>query len=416
MEDVTLTPDQEKAKEYMLDWYFNRAAQVFTLAGYAGTGKTFLINHVVKDHFFLVPEESVFFVTPTGKAATVLIQNGTPAGTIHSLIYRKEEIKEEFVDEDGVVTVREKLIFKKRSTISDEIKLLVIDESSMVSDDTIQDLLSFGVKCLFSGDSAQLPPIAGKNSLVPDYELTEIVRQEEGNPIVQVASMAREGTLIPYGVYGDSVCVLPKYRFKGYDRNRLLKSADQVICGTNATRAKLNAEIRALNGFQGTYPENGEKLICTLNNWDRTIDYEDKFHLVNGIIGFVEDIDLNPNDLALCSFRAEFLSDTIMSVPFDAGIFTSGQFRYGFGKDRMVCVMSDGRVLPQEEGKRDEDFVESVEPANRFEFGYAITCHKAQGSEFDFVIVFDESRFFEDGAKWLYTAITRAKKKLLIVR
>ena len=146
----------------MLDWYFNRDAQVFTLAGYAGTGKTFLINHVVRDCFCLVPEESVFFVTPTGKAATVLIQNGTPAGTIHSLIYRKEEVKEEFVDEDGVVTVKEKLVFKKRASISDEIKLLVVDESSMVSDDTVQDLLSFGVKCLFSGDSAQLPPVSGK--------------------------------------------------------------------------------------------------------------------------------------------------------------------------------------------------------------------------------------------------------------
>ncbi|MBO5526053.1 MAG: ATP-binding domain-containing protein [Clostridia bacterium] len=228
--------------------------------------------------------------------------------------------------------------------------------------------------------------------------------------------MAREGKLIPYGVYGTNVCVIPKYRFKGKDRERLLKEADQVVCGTNSTRRRLNAEIRALNGFEGDYPENGEKLICTLNNWDRSIDYEEKFHLVNGIIGYVEDIDLSPNDLALCSFRAEFLSDVMTQIPFDTGIFTAGQFRYGFGKDRMVCVLSDGSVVSQEEGKRSEDFVESVEPANRFEFGYAVTCHKAQGSEFDFVIVFDESRFFEDGAKWLYTAITRAKKKLLIVR
>lgn len=414
--EISLTADQERAKECLLDWFFNRSAQVFLLAGYAGTGKTFLINHVVKECFYLTPDRDAVFVTPTGKAATVLIQNGTPAGTIHSLIYRKEEVKEEYVDEDGVVTVREKLFFKKRSTIDDQIKLIVVDEASMVNDDTVQDLLSFGVKCLFSGDNAQLPPVAGRNSLVPDYELTEIVRQEADNPIVTVASMAREGKVIPYGVYGESVCVIPRARFRGRDRERILREADQIIYGTNATRAKLNAEIRELLGFRDKLPMEGEKLICTLNNWDRTIDYGEEFHLVNGILGYASDLQYFEGDLALCSFRAEFLSDVITEVPFDAGIFTAGEFRYGFGKDRMVCLLSDGSVVPETVGKRNEAVVEGVEPANRFEFGYAITCHKAQGSEFDFVVVFDESWCFEEKHKWLYTAITRAKSKLLIVR
>lgn len=417
MDGVKLTSDQEKAKECMLDWFFNRSAQTFVLFGYAGTGKTFLIDYVVRECFRLVPDESAMFVTPTGKAATVLIRAGTPAGTIHSLIYRKEEAEETYVDEEtGEIFKRERLVFKKRGSIADEIKLLVIDEASMVNDETIGDLLSFGVKCLFSGDDAQLPPVQGRNSLIPDVTLTEIVRQEAENPIVRVASLAREGEPIPYGTYGDSVCVIPRRKFQGDVRARLLKAADQILCGTNSTRNKVNAEVRSLLGYEGTLPQSGEKLICTLNNWDRSIDCEEKFHLVNGIIGYCQNPAYFADDLAKCAFRAEFLDDVIDDVPFDTGIFSHGTFRYGFGKERIVCLLSDGSVVTQDEGRRGKTFVEEVEPANRFEFGYVITCHKAQGSEFDFVIVFDESYCFSERSKWLYTAVTRAKQKLLIVR
>ncbi|MGN1235258.1 MAG: ATP-dependent RecD-like DNA helicase [Christensenellaceae bacterium] len=417
METVVLTPDQERAKEAMKDWFFNRETQVFMLSGYAGTGKTFLINYVVQNEFHLVPDRDVTFVTPTGKAATVLIRSGTPAGTIHSLIYRKEEIEEKTVDENGEIVVRQKLVFKKRGTIDEQIKLLVIDEASMVNDETVQDLLSFGVKCLFSGDEAQLPPVHGRNTLRPDYTLTEIVRQEETNPIVFVSVLARQGEEIPLGVYGKTVCVIDRRKFSGAERKRLLLKADQIICGANATRLRLNQEIRGYLGYTGELPSDGEKLICTLNNWDRSIDFEERFHLVNGIIGYVEDVEYCPKDLAKCSFRAEFLEDVITEVPFDTGVFTGGNYTYSFGKERMVCILSDGSVVPQADGKRNESAVEAVEPANHFEFGYAITCHKAQGSEFPFVIVFDESRFFgEDRNKWLYTAITRAREKLLIVR
>ena len=246
---VKLTSDQKNAKNLIVEWFLHTDDQVFVLSGYAGTGKTFLINHVIKDCLFLEPGVEAVFVTPTGKAATVLAQSGTVAGTVHSLIYIRND--EDFdVDENGEIIERDELSFYKRDKIDEKIRLIVIDEASMVNETVLNDLLSFGVKCLFCGDSAQLPPVNGECPLLitPHYTMKEIVRQAADNPIIQVATMARQGEIIPYGNYGDKVCVIPRHLFKGKERERLLQKADQVICGRNKTRTELNKEIRRYKG------------------------------------------------------------------------------------------------------------------------------------------------------------------------
>ena len=194
-------------------------------------------------------------------------------------------------------------------------------------------------------------------------------------------------------------------------------SADQIICGRNSTRMALNKEIRAYRGVSEELllPLEGEKMICTLNDWEKPLDEEKKFHLVNGIIGRASDIRLQYDDLATMDFYVDFLDSTV-KVPFDVGIFTKGRYthRYGF----RAVTLADGTVVAEDNFAmlRTQRSV-AEEPVCRFEFGYAITCHKAQGSEFDFVIVFDESWVFgEEKDRWLYTAITRAKEKLLIIR
>jgi hypothetical protein len=145
------------------------------------------------------------------------------------------------------------------------------------------------------------------------------------------------------------------------------------------------------------------------------LDKEENFHLVNGVIGKVDDVKEYYDDLATMEFTADFMP-TGVKVPFDTGIFTRGKYKHSYGWRAITLV--DGTVVS-------EDNLEilrklrpvSDEPICRFEFAYAVTCHKAQGSEFDFVIVFDESwAFNEEKNRWLYTAITRAKEKLLIVR
>lgn len=419
MENVELTSDQERAKNLIVEWFLNTEDLIFVLSGYAGTGKTFLINHVVKNVLGLEAGEEAAFVSPTGKAATVLAQGGTVAGTVHGLIYIRNEDDME-VNEDGeIISTVRKISFTKREKISEKIRLIIIDEASMVGEEMLRDLLSFGVKCLFCGDHAQLPPVGGECALMrnPNVVLTEIVRQAAGDPIVHVATMAREGKHIPYGQYGENVSVIPLRRLQGTERKRVLLRADQIICGRNKTRASLNAEYRGYLGV-GTeeyLPQEGEKLICTLNNWEKPLDGEERFHLVNGIIGRVHSVEECYDGLLRMDFQADGIGDKVQVIA-DGGVFQTGEYYHLYG-DRAV-TLADGSVV--HEGSRallrKVKCVEE-ETISRFEFAYAITCHKAQGSEFDYVVVFDESWLFgEDRFRWLYTAITRAKKRLLIVR
>lgn len=412
---IELTPEQSDALLLIEEWFFNLDAQIFVLCGYAGTGKTFLIDYAVRK-LGLVAGESAVFVTPTGKAASVLIRGGTPAGTVHSLIYTREEEFE--VDENGEVISERFLNFVKKEKIDKNIRLIVVDETSMVSDETLKDLLSFGVKCLFCGDPAQLPPVGGSNSLLtmPCITLTQIVRQEE-NAIVRLAEKARAGDTLTYGDYGEGVAVIPKRDFTKEMRRRLFSKADQIIVGTNRTRNFINREMREYMGIspETKLPIDGEKIICTLNNWSKPLDEKGMFHLVNGIIGKCYNVREEEDGLARLDFQADFLSEKSYDLPFDAGIFTEGRYFHGYGDK--ACLLQNGMLVHERNTEVLRRFkVKREDTVNRFEFAYAVTCHKAQGSEYDFVIVIDESSYFENGREWLYTAITRAKKKLLIVR
>ena len=419
MKKVQLTADQQRAENLIAEWFLHTEDLCFALAGYAGTGKTFLINHVVKEVLGLEAGVEAAFVSPTGKAATVLAQGGTVAGTVHGLIYIRNEDEFE-VDEDGeVISTERRLSFSKRESIDEKIRLIIIDEASMVGEEMLRDLLSFGVKCLFCGDHAQLPPVNGDCRLMqsPNFVLTEIVRQAAGDPIIQVATMAREGKHIPYGHYGENVSVISRSRFQGVERKRAMLRADQIICGRNKTRNALNAEYRGYLGIaeDTLFPQEDEKLICTLNNWEQPLDEEERFHLVNGIIGRVRGVQEHYDYLLTFSFQADKIGQEVEVIA-DGGIFLTGEYAHMYG-DR-AATLSDGTIVHEYNRTLLRKLkVVSEQTINRFEFAYAITCHKAQGSEFDFVVVFDESWLFgEDRFRWLYTAITRAKKRLLIVR
>ena len=400
-----LTADQKNADSLIKDWYYNSTRQVFVLAGYAGTGKSTLLKYSITETLGLIPDQSVAFVTPTGKAATVLIRQGISATTLHRLIYQSITQETE-IEVNGKKIKIEKLSFKRRENIDKSIKLIVLDEASMVSDDVMYDLLQFGVKMIICGDNAQLPPVEGLNTYLkePDFTLRQIVRQQLDNPIIKLSQMAREGIYIPYGRYGDSVSVLNKRFFTGEKRRHCLTTADQIICGINKTRTAINNEIRSMLN-RGPFPESGDKLICTLNNWEQFIDSDFRFNLVNGIIGTV----YNPfydssTGIGFIQFKVDFLDELCPeALPFDTGIFTDGRYIYKHG-DYFASYDEDGEPS-------------GAYTLNRFEYGYCISCHKAQGSEFDNTVIFDESYAFkEDRNRWLYTAITRTKKKLLLLR
>jgi exodeoxyribonuclease-5 len=402
---IQLNADQQAAENKIKNWFYNTPAQVFVLTGYAGTGKTLLLKHVVTNTLNLVAGDSAAFVTPTGKAATVLIKKGISACTLHRLIYQSITEQQSVLVNGKVITV-ERLTFKRRENIDKGIKLIVLDEASMVSDEMLYDILNFGVKVLLCGDDAQLPPIEGFNSYLkrPDYTLTTIVRQQEDNPIIYLSQLARAGKHIPYGNYGDKAFVINRRSFIGEKRVRLMQRAEQIICGLNRTRTQINDEMRAIKGYSGL-PKNGEKLICTLNNWEQFIDSQMRFNMVNGIIGTAVDPFYDQSScMGFMQFKPEFLDELCPeALPFDAGIFIDGQYRYKHG-DMFEKFDEEGNAV-------------GAFTLNRFEYGYCISCHKAQGSEFDSAIIFDESYAFkEDASRWLYTAITRAKNKIIIVR
>ena len=415
---VRLTQDQENAKNLIAEWFLHTDDSVFVLSGYAGTGKTFLIDYVVREVLKMEVGVEAVFVSPTGKAAANLVRCGTIAGTVHSLIYMRDE--EDFdVDENGEIIQKQELTFIRRPSIDSSIRLIIVDEASMINETVLSDLLSFGVKCLFCGDSAQLPPVNGTCPLMqnPHYTMKEIVRQAADNPIIRVATMAREGKRIPYGNYGDKVSVIGRNALTPAQRKKLFLRANQIICGRNKTRNEINAEVRGYMGIpeNEVLPTEGEKLICTLNNWEKPLDEQERFFLVNGIIGTASNIEMQEDELATMDFQSDFL-DTRVSVPFDTAVFTYGNYRHLYGE--RAVTLSDGRVVHEANFALLHTLrAVSDEPICRFEFAYAITCHKSQGSEFDFVVVFDESWVFgEERHLWLYTAITRAKDKLIIIR
>jgi len=437
---MELTKGQEVAKEMIIDWYKScklTGKQFFYLSGYAGTGKTFLISLIID--ILGLKEFQVAFATYTGKAASVLIQKGRDASTIHRLIYTP--IEEEYETKVGNETVISKRIqFIKKTDKIPNYKLIVIDEVSMVDDKMMKDLLSFGIPVLATGDPGQLPPISGTSTFMssPDFILTDIVRQAADNPIIKVATLARFKQEIPYGKYGDDVLVLNRANLNPTQLKNLLLKADQVICGTNATRNYLNTEIRRYKGIdviKDQFPIPGDKVICTVNNWEKSIDEDETYNLVNGIMGKVTSNELINRTLNLSrlSFIPDFLEDETEKFVYDDGIFLNDEWTYDM--HQRVYTMADGayklkqwltRKTDKESFEQFRDRIKEYvltqrnsmedQQINRFEFGYAISAHKAQGSEWEKIVLFDESYLFGESEKWLYSAITRAKKKLVIIR
>lgn len=420
----TPSPLQAKAIEAIKVWFTSGTAerQVFRVFGYAGTGKTTITKHAIAE---LGLDAGILYAAFTGKAALVMTRKGTPASTIHSLIYRVSEatpaeierIKDEIADlkaklpgmgpaeklfaesQQRSLELRLADIRKPRFVLNDQsvlrdAKLLVLDEVSMVSDDMARDLLAFGKPILVLGDPGQLPPVNGEGAFTkdaPDVLLTEVHRQAGDSAIIRLATLARESKPIPYGEHDRYVW---KMRQADITPAQMLKGG-QVICGRNATRVQLNLAMKRAAGFDGVYPKGkGEKIICLKNRAD--------LGLVNGM--FLDLTEIEDEDEL--SFTA--VIDTEDGEKVGGGGGTRERFRIYKGH-------FDDHIAPDRERERRDHWkkkslVEAV-------WGWAITCHKSQGSQWENVIVFDDglARTAEDRARWLYTAITRAERGLVIL-
>lgn len=361
---------QEDALKQVKGWMAEKDNQVFRLFGYAGTGKTTLANEIAAQ-----AKGNVLFGAFTGKAASVLRQKGCRgASTIHSMIY--------MLDEENTKGGQPEFILNEDSDVR-EAKLVIIDECSMVDAEVGKDLLSFGTKVLVLGDPAQLPPVKSAGFFTehePDVMLTEVHRQALGNPIIALSMKIREGQGLEHGTYGDTKIIARA----DVERGEVL-TADQVIVGLNRTRQTYNERIRNLRGHaEHPFPVKGEKLICLRNDRQKGI--------YNGTLWNVDAIRVPKNSasvkITVSSVDEEGLDPR--KVVIRKEFFTGGE-----------------QNIPWQEKRGTQEFT----------FGYALTCHKAQGSQWPHVMVFDESGAFRDDARrWLYTATTRSAERLTLVK
>jgi exodeoxyribonuclease-5 len=375
---MKFSPQQDQALQAVSQWLKNGDRQLFRLFGYAGTGKTTLARHFA-EHV----DGHVQFAAFTGKAAQVLRAKGASnAKTIHSLIYRPRG--EEAVSDEttGKTSMAPTFSLNRQSDIA-KASLVIVDECSMVDEELGRDLMSFGTPILVLGDPGQLPPISGGGFFTdaePDYLLTEIHRQAAENPIIRLAMDVREGREIMHGDYG-TVQVIGKNEV---DQQEVL-DADQVLVGINRTRRRYNQRLRQLKGFDSPYPQAGDKLVCLRNDPAKG--------LLNGSLWKV-----------MTASKETTKPGVNLLVTPDDGDLDRGVTKIKVLKGAFDSPDAD---IPWQTKKRYDDF----------DFGYALTVHKAQGSQWDNVMLFDESYAFRDmRSRWLYTAITRAANLLTIVR
>lgn len=391
---IVLSEEQQEVHDSILDWFEEYATDTITVGGYAGTGKTTLTSHLRQTLLDVNPELRVAFACYTGKAALVLkeklkansaLHKSDYCGTIHGLIYVP------VLDEFNAIVGWER---------SQEIPydIIIIDEASMVDAAIWRDLNSYGLRIIAIGDHGQLPPVSGSFNLMdnPEFKLEEIHRQARGNPIIRLSILAREQGVIPPGDYSDTVRKIPR---GDHDTHDLLESVfagfdpgTMVVCGFNKTRIGLNRRIRNALGFDEEDPMCGERLICLKNNRRAKGG-----PIYNGMLGTLEELDPKHLGDDRHWFNAQIAMDGA-ERPY-RGLISAHQF----GLERTLQEV-DG-LRPREIG-------------DLFDWGYALTVHKAQGSQARRVLVFEErSRHWDDAVwrRWLYTAVTRAEEELYVI-
>ena len=404
---MSFTPSdaQKRAVETIKHWFRSEtdAKQVFRLFGYAGTGKSTVLKFALQELRINEHKSNketgectpgVVTATFTGKAALVLRRKGTPARTIHSLIYSVVEATENEIEvakkeidtaeikalglsgfdriaaDAAIEAMRQALSAMKKPRFalnpqSDAAmcQLIVLDEVSMVGEEMAKDLMSFGKPILVLGDPGQLPPIRGEGAFTqatPDVMLTEIHRQAQESAIIRLATMARNGEFIPFGSYDAHVAKLPK---SSVTPAQMLRGG-QVICGMNATRLQLNNQMRESAGLlDGAIPKGvSEKIICLKN--------QNELGLINGMFLTLDDVkdeDANCFTATVTDDEGNIVGKTGKAKKPPRHRIYKGHFLDHFEFDK---------------SRHDRDW-KIKKPLIEATYGWAITCHKSQGSQWE---------------------------------
>ena len=415
---LNMSKDQIAAKQTILDWINSRNRRSYlTLGGYAGTGKSSLIAEVRKS---LPVNWRVAFCAYTGKASGVMkdkliaanaINDNDYVGTIHGLCYRCRE------DPDTKLNVFERVPYIAYD-------LIIVDEASMVTQDIFNDLRMYRIPMLFVGDHGQLPPISEDDfNLMSDpmIKLEEVHRFGANTALLDLSVMARAGESIPFKQFDEKVAKVRETDplVNDFIQNHLKDFSNGVcLCGTNNTRSDVNQLIRlnfgVINDIEDKVPRKGDRIVCLRNNRNRVDP------IYNGMLGKITSIATMDKFEEPCYSMSAWVDD---GFPYNGfvSVHHFGELKYSTDGKEYVTMRElmklksnmtiSERKMMRKIGKRKLWF-------DSFDFGYCLTVHKSQGSEWGNVMLFEESSGYWDDdyrRKWMYTAVTRSNDRLLIV-
>lgn len=390
---MELTRKQEEGLKLAVARYKN--GEPWTcIAGYAGTGKSTLVKFIIAA-LDIDEQDDVCYVAYTGKAANVLREKGCPNSmTAHRLLYQSVPRN------DGT------FYHKIKRPLEYRYKLIVVDEISMLPKEMWELLLSHKIPVICLGDPFQLPPIGEDNGVLtaPHIFLDEIMRQAEESEIIRLTMDIRNGK--PLELFkGNEIQVIDQKDIVG----GMYGWADQILVAKNITRRIINNQMRKmLFDTEDTKPVEGDKIICLRNDWDHPSAAGDI--AVNGTIGTISNIRYKHNVPCLNPMMiADFLPESYTEA--DAAAALKDVYFRDINMDYKLLTTGEETVT-----KENFKTFPKIWRPQTYDYAYAITCHKSQGSEYDKVLVFEEFLKGDEHARWLYTAATRAKKKLIIVR
>ena len=393
---MILTTNQKKGLDIALKRY-KEGFKYTVISGYAGSGKSTLVRFIIDA--IDIDEKKVCYCAFTGKAAEILRKKGNKnVCTLHKLLY------EHIPKPNGG--------FFRKKKLQLEYSIIVVDEVSMAPKTLMDLLFSHNVYVICLGDPGQLPPIDKNedNHLLdnPHIFLDEIMRQAQESEIIQLTMKIRNNESVDY-FNGKDVKIIPYSQLT----TGVLQWGDQILTATNKKRKTINDQMRLLNERSGA-PQDGDKIICLRNYWD---DYSEQGDaLINGTIGILENSfktwrnippfiksNIKKFDVLTGNLIIPETNDTYSMIEMDYNMFLTGKkccdwkLSYKLGRFRLKY----GEIVPKE-----------------FAFAYAVTGHKAQGSEWPNIVVLEEQFPFdkEEHARWLYTCCTRASEKLVLVR